>query len=102
MGKRELLIIAAFGVMGIVAYQISAAPQAEGRRRFSLATLMDRFREETSGRRASVTVTTEGSIPLNANVAEIRISSVARVTVRGQTRNDIGYTLNVEGYGPDE
>ena len=43
MGKRELLIITAFVVVGVVAYQLGAAP-AEGRRRFSLATLMDHFR----------------------------------------------------------
>src|SRR5262245_50962791 len=102
MGKRELLIIAAFVVMGIVAYQISAAPATDGRRRFSLATLMDRFREETSGRRASATVTTEGTVPLDPAVTEARISSVARVTVRGEARQDIGYTLLVESYGPDE
>jgi hypothetical protein len=102
MGKRELLIVAAFVVVGIAAYQISAAPQAEGRRRFSLATLMEHFREETAGRRASATVTTEGSIPLGEEVTETRISSVARVTVRGEAREDIGYALNVEGYGPDE
>jgi hypothetical protein len=102
MGKRELLIIAAFGVMGIVAYQISAAPPAEGQRRFSLATFIDRFREETSGRRANATVNTEGSIPLDGEVTEARISSVSRVTIRGEAREDIAYALSVEGYGPDE
>jgi hypothetical protein len=102
MGKRELLIITAFVVIGVVAYQIGAAPAAEGRRRFSLATLMDHFREETTGRRASATVTTDGVIPLAADVSEARISSVARVTVRGEARDDIGYTLTVEANGPDE
>ncbi len=48
MGKRELLIVTAFVVVGVVAYQLGAAPPAEGRRRFSLATLMDHFREETT------------------------------------------------------
>ena len=102
MGKRELLIIAAFVVVGVVVYQLSAAPPAEGGRRFSLATLMDRFREESVGRRASATVKTDGTIPLDASTSEARISSVARVTVRGESREDIGYTLNVEAWGPDE
>ena len=47
MGKRELLIVTAFVVIGVVAYQLGAEPPAEGRRQFSLATLMDHFREET-------------------------------------------------------
>jgi hypothetical protein len=102
MGKRELLIITAFVVMGVVAYQISAVPPEEGQRRFSLASLMDRFREESQGRRASATVTTEGTIPLASSVTEARISSVARVTVQGESRDDIGYTLRVEAHGPDE
>jgi hypothetical protein len=102
MGKRELLIITAFVVIGVVAYQLGAEPPAEGQRRFSLATLMDHFREETSGRRASATVTTEGTIPLAAAVTEARISSVSRVTVRGEARDDIGYLLTVEANGPDE
>ena len=102
MGKRELLIVAAFAVMGVIAYQLGAEPPAEGRRRFSLATLMDQFREETTGRRASATVTTEGVIPLAPTVTEARISSVARVIVRGEAREDIGFTLTVEASGPDE
>ena len=102
MGKRELLIVTAFVVIGVVAYQLGAEPPAEGRRRFSLATLMDHFREETTGRRASATVTTEGAIPLPSTVTEARISSVARVTVRGEARSDIGYSLSVEANGPDE
>ena len=102
MGKRELIIITAFAVIGVVAYQLGAEAPAEGQRRFSLATLMDHFREETTGRRASATVTTEGVIPLAASVTEARISSVARVTVRGEARDDIGYALTVEANGPDE
>jgi hypothetical protein len=102
MGKRELLIITAFVVVGVVAYQLGAEAPAEGRRRFSLATLMDHFREETTGRRASATVTTDGVIPLAPTVTEARISSVARVSVRGEARDDIGYTLTVEANGPDE
>jgi hypothetical protein len=102
MGKRELLIITAFVVIGVVAYQLGAEPPADGQRRFSLATLMDHFREETSGRRAHATVTTDGAIPLPSTVSETRISSVSRVTVRGEARNDIGYSLSVEANGPDE
>jgi hypothetical protein len=102
MGKRELLIIAAFALVGVVVYQLSATPPAEGRRRFSLGTLMDRVREESLGRRASATVKTEGSIPLDSSMAEARISSIARVTVTGESRDDIGYTLTVEAHAPDE
>jgi hypothetical protein len=102
MGKRELLIITAFVVIGTAAYQLTAEPPAEGRRRFSLANFMDRFREETSGRRASASVTTEGTIALSPGVTEARISSVARVTIRGEGRTDISYALTVEANGPDE
>ena len=102
MGKRELLIITAFLVIGVVAYQVGAAPSADGRRRFTLATLLDHFREETTGRRASATVTTDGAVPLPPHVTEARISGVSHVTVRGEGREDIGYSLAVEASGPDE
>jgi hypothetical protein len=102
MGKRELLIITAFVVMGLAAYQLSAGPSVDGRRRFSLATVMDHFRRETTGRRARATVTSSGTITAASTVSELRISSVARVTVRGAAREDIGYTLTVEAAGPDE
>ena len=102
MGKRELLIIAAFVVIGVVVYQLAAAPQTDGRRRFTLARLMEEFREETSGRRVSAAVTTEGAIAVARDVIEARISSVTRVTVRGEAREDIHYSLTVEANGPDE
>ena len=102
MGKRELLIITAFVVMGVAAYQLAAAPTADRRRRFSLATLMDHFREETTGRRASTSVTTEGTIALVPPVGEVRVSSVTKVTIQGADRRDVGYTLTVEASGPDE
>jgi hypothetical protein len=102
MRKRELLIIAAFAVMGVVAYQLTAAPAPDGRRRFSLANFMDELRRETDGRRAVATVTTEGTVDVATEVTEARVSNISHVTIRGEARDDIAYTLQVESGGPNQ
>jgi hypothetical protein len=101
MRKRELLIIAAFVVMGVIAYQLTAAPPSEGRRGFSLGALMDEIRRETGGG-AMAAVTTEGTVNLPSSVSEVRISGVPHLIIRGGARTDIAYTLRVEANGRSE
>jgi DUF4097 and DUF4098 domain-containing protein YvlB len=103
MGKRELLIIAAFVVTGVVAWQLTAPPPAEGTRGFSLDTLAEFWRNrngDRGGHRQSVT--TSGVVPANDGLSEIRLASMYAVEVTGSDRDDITWTMVAEGMGPTE
>jgi len=44
MGKRELLIVAAFVIIGAVAYHVTAPPARAGQAGFSFGALRDAWR----------------------------------------------------------
>ncbi len=102
MGKRELLIIAAFVCVGALAYQLTAPAPREGERRFSLSALRDAFRPRGGGPRAQATVTHGGTMPASASLSEISISGASSVTVTGESRADIAWTLATSVTGPDD
>jgi len=102
MGKRELLIIAAFIAIGVVAFEVSAPPAPEGRS-FSLARFFDAARRNMRGNSAVASTTLTGDIPLASSVTEVRISGANRgVHVVGEDRTSIAYELHVESDGPDD
>lgn len=102
MRKRELVIVAAFAVMGVVAYHLTAAPAPnDDRNGFSLSGLIDEIRRETGGGEMAA-VTLDGAIPLDAVITEARISGIPHVVIQGESRTDIGYSLRVEARGPNE
>ena len=104
MGKRELLIIVAFVVVGAVAYQLAAPPSKPGERGFSVSKIFSGIRKEISANASSAHITKTGTIAVPANVSELRVS-VARsvpLTIVGETRDDIAFELPVESTGPDE
>ena len=53
MGKRELLLIFCFFIVGVVVYQATARPPAPGERGLSLSRLIESARREIRGNRAS-------------------------------------------------
>jgi hypothetical protein len=102
MGKRELVIIAAFIAVGVVAYQLTAPRSTQGSRGLSFSTLMDNVRREVRGNRAAASVRSNGTVGDVGDVTEVRVSSVSEVTVSGESRTDVGYELVVDATGPDE
>jgi hypothetical protein len=99
MGKRELLIIAGFLVIGAGAYQLSAPPET-GERGFSFSRLMDAMRREVRGFPGTATHESTGTIPVSADLTELRVRSPARgVEVIGEDRADIAYSLSVSSNG---
>lgn len=102
MGKRELLIIGAFLVLGFGAYQISAPPAAEGRG-LSLSRILDSMRREVRGNPGTASWVVTGTIPVSADITELRIPSApSGVTVTGEDREDVAYEMTVESNGPDD
>jgi hypothetical protein len=103
MGKRELLIVAAFVVFGVVAWQLAAPPAPEGGRRFSVDTVAEIWRNRNRpGLAGHATVTTRGTIPLAPDVTELRLSNLFAVVVEGTDRGDVAWTLESLADGPTD
>lgn len=103
MGKRELLLIAGFVVVGAVLYQFTAPPST-GTSGFSFANLFDEARREMRGNPGRAEVTHTATLPAAPALREVRILGVGRggVTVVGERRDDIEYALTVSSNGPDD
>jgi hypothetical protein len=102
MGKRELLIIAGFVVVGALVYQFTAPPSTNTSG-FSFANIFNEARREMRGNPGRATVTHTATIPLEAGHRELRILRLTEsVQVIGEDRNDIEYALAVSSTGPDD
>jgi hypothetical protein len=103
MGKRELLIAAAFIVVGALAYSFTAAPPKEGERGFSLRDIFSHIRREMRSDSSSAEFTHTGTIAVAAGIEEVRFNTGRSVpiTVQGEDRRDIAYELAVQSTGPD-
>jgi hypothetical protein len=104
MGKRELIIVAAFVAAGAVAYQLTAPAPKAGERRFSLSALLSGVRRQVQSNAASATITRTGTVALRPGVTELRLTGLRSlpIVVTGEHRDDIGYELWVESNGPDQ
>jgi hypothetical protein len=102
MGKRELLIVAAFVIIGAVAYHVTAPPTRAGERGFSLTALREAFRNHGRGPRGRGRATTTGAVGLAAAISELSVSGVSTVLVTAEPRTDVAWTFDVESSGPDD
>jgi DUF4097 and DUF4098 domain-containing protein YvlB len=106
MGKRELLLVLGFAVLGTVVYQLTARPAAEGERRFSLSTVIDHFRRGVRGNRASSETTTNASYHVSDGTSELRLTfekgNPESLTITGEDRDDVASELHVWSNGFDD
>jgi Putative adhesin len=103
MGKRELLLIAAFVVVGVVVYQVTAPAGESSGSGFSIGRIIDEIRREVRGRPASAEITATATHPLPAGVTELRVTlQNSPVTITGEDRTDIATDLWVRSNGVDE
>lgn len=100
MGKRELGLILAFIVAGVLVWQVTAPK--DDRPGFSVSNFLDNARREMRGRNASAEVTTSPAIPIDAGIAELRLTLRGEVTIVGEDREDVATELRVESNGFDE
>jgi hypothetical protein len=102
MGKRELLIAAAFICLAAIVYQITAPAPKDGEG-FSLRRAFDGLRREIRSESARGEFKQTGTIPVGAAVQEIRLNSnrSVPVTIEGEDRADIAYEMPVQSTGPD-
>ena len=104
MGKRELIIIAAFVLVGAVVYHFTAPAPKEGERSFSIGEIFSEVKREIGSDSANARVPKSGTISVRPEVTSVRISTPRSVplTVIGESRSDIAYDMPVESTGPDE
>ena len=103
MGKRELLLVVIFVTMGCVVYQVTAPPPGPNERGFSFGSILDNIRRELRGRRANAEVVDKRTHPLDASVAELRLSGTfIEVQVAGEDREDVETALRVTSNGVDD
>ena len=103
MGKRELLLVICFVVVGVVVYQVTAPTPAPGERGLSLGRLIEAARREVGGNRAVAELTTTTTHAVTSEITELRITgSISEVDVQGQDRSDIESTLFVNSRAYNE
>lgn len=103
MGKRELVLVVVFVLLGIVVYQFTAPPPPPGSQGFSVSGLIRNIRRGVQGPRetASAAASTTTPVPESVNELRLNIARVSDVTVRGADRSDMAATLEVSGRGFD-
>ena len=104
MGKRELVLIAVFVVLGICVYQFTAPPPPPGSEGFSLSGIFRNMKRGVQGARESATVDSQQTAAVDAAVRELRvnISRSSDVTVEGEDRTDVAAELHVTARGFDQ
>jgi hypothetical protein len=103
MGKRELLLIAGFILVGVMVYLVTAPEPAPGQQGFSIARLVDGLRREVRGHQASAEVRTSSTTPIPPGVTELRLDpKTATVSIAGEDRKDVAFDLLVWSNGFDE
>jgi hypothetical protein len=103
MGKRELLLMLGFLLVGAVVYTVTAPPAdpADGGRSWS--SIIDRARRGVRGNRASTEVVSTRTFEVPGDAAELRLALNARtLSVVGEARTDIEATVKVWSNGFDE
>ena len=70
MGKRELLLVLGFAVVGTLVYQLTARPSAESSSHFSVNAVVDHLRRAVRGNQANAEVVTTDDHALSAATTE--------------------------------
>jgi hypothetical protein len=103
MGKRELLLIAGFVVLGTIVYSVTAPARPDSQSGFSFSELIAHIRREARGRQAFFEHTTAATHPVPPSITELRVNvRTAEVTIVGEARDDIASELYVRSNGFDD
>ena len=103
MGKRELIIAAAFIVVGVCAFQLAAPPAKTDSNGFSFSKLIQNAKREIKGNETFTAPPRKLSFAVGADIAELRVEGVnSTVKVTGDDRADISLVLTVSSTGESE
>jgi hypothetical protein len=103
MGKRELLLVVVFIVVGVIVYQVTAPPPRPGQSGLSISRILAGARRALHGNRGRAEVTHSTSYSLTPSTTEIRVSGpMAAVHVIGEDRPDVACDFQVNSTGFDD
>src|SRR5262245_40180901 len=103
MGKRELLLIAAFVVVGAIVYQLTAPEPAPGERSFAPGQILEHVQRAMRGNRASAEVVSKSTHAVEDGVSELRFDlRTAKLTLVGEDRPNSDAEMLVHSNGYDE
>ena len=102
MGKRELVIAAAFIVLGFGVYRLTAPPADPASRGFSIGRIVEELRREIRGQNATAETTFTETREVPDTVTEIRLTfAIGTVAIVGEERDDIVAEMHVRSTGYD-
>ena len=103
MGKRELLLIGVFVVVGVVVWRLTAPPPAPGEEGFSLARAWRSARSAVQSDAARATATRGERIRVDAVVDRVVVAEFrGEVGVVGVDEGEVAAELQATLSGPDE
>lgn len=101
MGKRELVLIAVFIVLGTGLYHLTAPPNPDGRG-FSLRGMVDQIRREVGPRKEYLGDQRTETIAIGPEISEVRLARAHRVEIRGTDTPNARLQIKVYSTGLDE
>ena len=104
MGKRELVLISVFVLLGIGVYQFTAPPPPPGSHGVSLSGIFQRMKREVQGARESATAESQQTVACDPSVGELRVNIPRNsdITVTGEDRPDVSAEFHVTARGFDQ
>jgi len=103
MGKRELLLVVGFIVVGVVLYQATAPPPPPGSEGFSIGGIIQHARRAVQGNRAHTDLESTHTESIDAAVEELHLTlRSAELNVIGESRKDVQFEMKVNSTGYDE
>lgn len=103
MGKRELLLIGVFLVLGMGVYQMTAPPPKPGQEGFSFGRLFSHIRAEIQGEDARAPVDRKSQRAVGASVTRLTLPEFrGMLTLVGEDREDVDVELHGVMAGLDD
>lgn len=104
MGKRELLLIVGFVLVGAVLYQFTAPAREPGESILGAGRrILDEIRREVRGRPATAEITRKATFPVPPAISELRVTMQnTPIVITGEDRTDIAAELWVRSNGIDD
>lgn len=100
MGKRELVLVALFLVIGVVVYQVTAPPPPPGTD-VSVGGIFQRIRRQMQGARENASGESRQTVAVAPAVQLVRINlpRPSELTITGADRDDIGIEMHATSRG---
>ena len=104
MGKRELVLIVVFVVLGIGVYQVTAPPPPPGSEGISFSGIFRNMKRGIQGSRESAQADSQQTVSVAAATRELRINvpRTSDLTVAGEDREDVSAEFHVTARGFDQ